>query len=60
LRRFSYPPDNSWLETFAAVFGVIKPPEISGKHLRRFFSVAIDFRLVDVANVCGGQKPPEL
>jgi hypothetical protein len=48
------------METFAAVFWVIKPPEISGKHLRRLFSVAIDLRLVDVASVCGGQKPPEL
>jgi hypothetical protein len=48
------------LETFAAVFWVIKPPEISDKHLRRFFSAGIDLRLVNVANVCGGQKPPEL
>jgi hypothetical protein len=60
LRRFSYPPDNSWSQTFAAVFWVIKPPENSGKNLRRLFSVANDLRLVDVVNLCGDQKPPEM
>jgi hypothetical protein len=34
-----WPPDNGLLQTFAAAFFVIKPPEISGQLLRRFFSV---------------------
>jgi hypothetical protein len=35
------------LQTFAAAFFVIKPPEISGQLLRRFFSVENYLKLVD-------------
>jgi hypothetical protein len=36
------PPDNGLLQTFAAAFFVIKPPEISGQLLRRFFPSEIN------------------
>jgi hypothetical protein len=34
-----WPPDNGLLQTFAVAFFVIKPPEICGQLLWRFFSV---------------------
>jgi hypothetical protein len=37
-----WPPDNGLLQTFAAAFFVIKPPEISGQLLRRFFPSEIN------------------
>jgi hypothetical protein len=43
-----WPPDNGLLQTFAAVFCFIKPPEIGGHLLRRLLSAKNDLRSVDV------------